>query len=325
MVWLERGNRRAGGVARRGLRGEGGASGSAIATVPISEEEHRVYYLGYSNSVLWPVFHNRLDLAQFEAGFYHTYVDVNRRFAEKLRALLEPDDVIWVHDYHLIPLAQELRKLGVTAPIGFFLHIPAPPSQTFLAIPEHLDLARALSAYDLIGVQTQADVANLIGFLEDSVAGRILQDGRINVFERRLAIASFPVGIDLPDFEGGIPTRPVAQAPAEAKRIIGIDRLDYTKGLPQKFRAYERFLEKYDTYRKKVVLSQIAPPTREDVEAYTDIRRDTGAPLGLHQWPFRRARLGAHSLHSPHDGAQAASVTSTGPPRSVWLRRFVTA
>jgi trehalose 6-phosphate synthase len=222
--------------------------------------------------VLWPVFHNRLDIAQFEAGHYKTYVDVNRRFAQQLHAMLEPDDTIWVHDYHLIPLALELRKLGVTSPIGFFLHIPSPPSQTFLAIPEYRQLARALSAYDLIGVQTQADVANMISFFEDAVAGRILQDGRINVFERRLAIASFPVGINLPDFQGAVPTKEFAQGPSAAKRIIGIDRLDYTKGLPQKFRAYERFLEKYDSYRGKVVLSQIAPPTREDVEAYSDIR-----------------------------------------------------
>lgn len=247
-------------------------SSSAIATSPISEEEHRAYYLGYSNSVLWPVFHNRLDLAQFEAGYFRIYSDVNARFARQLHALLEPTDTIWIHDYHLIPLAAELRKLGVTAPIGFFLHIPAPPAQTFMAIPEYRALARALSAYDLIGVQTQADVANLISFFEDAVAGRILQDGRISVFDRRLAITSFPVGINLPDFQGAMPAQSLAQATPEAKRIIGIDRLDYTKGLPQKFRAYERFLEKYESYRGKVVLSQIAPPTREDVEAYSEIR-----------------------------------------------------
>jgi trehalose 6-phosphate synthase len=250
-----------------------GASGSATATVPISEAEHRDYYLGYSNSVLWPVFHNRLDLAEFESGYYPSYRDVNARFARQLHALLEPDDVIWVHDYHLIPLAEELRKLGVTAPIGFFLHIPAPPPQTFLAIPEYVELARALSAYDLIGVQTQADVANLISFFEDAVGGRILPDSRINVLERRLAIASFPVGINLPDFHSSVPVPMLAQSAPAAMRIIGIDRLDYTKGLPQKFRAYERFLEKYKAYRGQVVLSQIAPPTREDVEAYSDIRR----------------------------------------------------
>lgn len=249
-----------------------GRTGSAIATVPITAQEHRDYYLGYSNSVLWPVFHNRLDLAQFDAGYYRSYVEVNRRFAQHLFSLLEPGDTVWIHDYHLIPLAAELRKLGVTSPIGLFLHIPTPPSQTFLAIPEHIELARALSAYDLIGVQTQADVANLIAFFEDSVHGRILQDARIRVLDRLLAIASFPVGINVPDFQGGQEIH--AGEADNAKRIIGIDRLDYTKGLPQKFRAYERFLEKYETYRRQVVLSQIAPPTREDVEAYSEIRHE---------------------------------------------------
>lgn len=246
---------------------------SALATMAISEPEHRDYYLGYSNSVLWPVFHNRLDLAQFEAGFHESYSAVNRRFARALHQMLEPDDVIWVHDYHLIPLGEELRRLGVTSPMGFFLHIPAPPPQTFLAIPEYLHLARALSAYDLVGVQTQADVANLIAFFEDAVAGRILQDGRINVLERRLAITSFPVGINVQEFQSSTPAPMLDPAAPAAMRIIGIDRLDYTKGLPQKFHAYERFLEKYEAYRGRVVLSQIAPPTREDVSAYSDIRR----------------------------------------------------
>lgn len=147
------------------LRTAKSAGRSAIATLPLTAAEHRDYYLGYSNSVLWPVFHNRLDLAQFDAGFYARYIGVNERFARALRPLIQPDDIIWIHDYHLIPLAAELRRAGVDNPIGFYLHIPVPPSQTFLAIPEYRELARALTAYDLIGLQTQADVANLIQFL----------------------------------------------------------------------------------------------------------------------------------------------------------------
>lgn len=257
------------------------AGGSALATLPLTAEEHRDYYLGYSNSVLWPVFHNRLDLARFEAGYYARYRGVNQRFARALAPLLHPDDIVWVHDYHLIPLGAELRRAGIENPIGFYLHIPVPPSQTFLAIPEYHDLARALSAYDLIGVQTQADVANLIKFFEDSVSGRILQDGRVAAFDHRLTIARFPVGIDVDDFAGGAtPARALVQAFGGAVRIIGVDRLDYSKGLPQKLRAFGRFLEKYPEYRRKVVLTQIAPPTRESVEAYTDIRQTLEALSG---------------------------------------------
>ena len=203
------------------LRTAKSAGRSAIATLPLTAAEHRDYYLGYSNSVLWPVFHNRLDLAQFDAGFYARYIGVNDRFARALRPLIQPDDIIWIHDYHLIPLAAELRRAGVDNPIGFYLHIPVPPSQTFLAIPEYRELARALTAYDLIGLQTQADVANLIQFLEDSVSGRILQDGRVSAFDHRLSIKRFPVGIDADVFAGGAPEEKLVQATEGADRIIG--------------------------------------------------------------------------------------------------------
>src|SRR5262249_42471424 len=158
-------------------------------------------------------------------------------------------------------------------PIGFFLHIPFPPWQTCMAIPEHRQLAQALSAYDLIGVQTRADVANMIDYFSNGVLGRIVPDGRIRLFERLVAVASFPVGIDIADFaNGGEPIG--ATQRGNGTRIVGVDRLDYTKGLPQKFRAFGRFLEKYPQYRNQVVLTQIAPPTRESVEAYSDIRHE---------------------------------------------------
>lgn len=245
-----------------------------IATVALSEVDHAGYYLGYANSVLWPVFHNRLDLAQVEAGFYETYVDVNSRLAALLAPLLEPDDILWVHDYHLIPFAAELRALGVENAIGFYLHIPFPPWQTFMAIPEHQDLARDLAAYDLIGLQTKADVANLIDYMSNGAYGRIVPDGRIRVFDRLVSIASFPVGIDVSDFTGAKKeqSKLVQASGASVSRIIGVDRLDYTKGLPQKFKAFGRFLEKYPQYQRQVVLTQIAPPTRDSVEAYSDIR-----------------------------------------------------
>ena len=263
-----------------GIKVARSSGGSALATLALTSDEHRDYYLGYSNSVLWPVFHNRLDLARFDAGFYPRYMGVNERFARALSTLIQPDDIVWIHDYHLIPLGALLRRAGVANPIGFYLHIPVPPSQTFLAIPEHRALARALTAYDLVGLQTQADVANLIQFLEDSVSGRILQDGRIAAFDHRLAIESFPVGIDAASFARASPQRSSVQSVDDAQRIIGVDRLDYSKGLPQKFQAFCRFLEKYPKYRRNVVLTQIAPPTRESVEAYTDIRKQLEALSG---------------------------------------------
>lgn len=248
-------------------------SDSLLATTSLTTQEHKNYYLGFANSVLWPTFHNRLDLARFSQSFHPGYGAVNRRFSRLLARMLEPDDIIWVHDYHLIPMAQELRAIGVTSPIGFFLHIPAPPPQTFIAIPEHQTISRNLSAYDLIGVQTHSDAANLLGIFQHTARGDIISNAKIRAFDRLISVSSFPVGIDVNTFSGGSKDTKLAQSPSEAKRIIGIDRLDYTKGLPQKFLAFEQFLASHECYRGKVVLTQIAPPTREDVEAYSEIRR----------------------------------------------------
>ena len=245
-----------------------------IATASLSDIDYAGYYLGYANSVLWPVFHNRLDLAQFEAGFFERFVDVNRRLAGLLQPMLGPNDVIWVHDYHLIPFAAELRARGVANPIGFFLHIPFPPWQTFMAVPEHKELARALAAYDLIGLQTKADVANLLNYMANGLHGRIVPDGRVRVFERLVSIASFPVGIDLTDFAKAKRATVLVQSRSSVSRVVGVDRLDYTKGLPQKFKAFGRVLDKYPHYQRQVVLTQIAPPTRESVEGYSDIRHE---------------------------------------------------
>jgi trehalose 6-phosphate synthase len=253
--------------------------GHTTVTMPLNPTDYNDYYLGYSNSVLWPVFHNRLDLAQFEAGYYARYVAVNKKFAAHLAPLIEPGDVIWIHDYHLLPMALELRRCGIENPIGFFLHIPVGPAQALLAIPEYRELARALSAYDLVGLQTHTDVRNLIDFLQQSVFGRLLPSGRIRVLDAELDIGCFPVGINSEDFsdseQGFSNSEGVPQGEnAEASRIIGIDRLDYTKGLPQKFRAFGKFLEEFPEYRRRIGLSQFAPPTRESVEAYADIRAE---------------------------------------------------
>jgi trehalose 6-phosphate synthase len=247
------------------------AQAGRVLTVPLSPEEHAGYYLGYANSVLWPVFHNRLDIAQFEAGHFERYIGVNRRLAAQLKPFVRPDDMIWVHDYHLIPLAVELRRLGVLNRIGFYLHIPFPPWQTFVAIPEHAHLARCLAAYDLVGLQTKADVSNLIDYLVNGVLGNVTPDGRIRLFDRLLTVASFPIGIDLADFSRAARDVGLVQGRGMS-RIIGVDRLDYTKGLPQKFKAFGQFLETNPQYRREVVLTQIAPPTRENVGAYADIR-----------------------------------------------------
>jgi trehalose 6-phosphate synthase len=248
-------------------------SGYSRLALGLSASEHHKFYLGYSNSVLWPVFHNRLDLARFEAGYFETYVSVNKRFASALRDHLRSDDVIWVHDFHFLMLASELRKRGICNRIGLFVHIPFPPAHVFSAIPEHRSIARALGEFDLIGLQSPSDVSHAISSLQHSGGARLLVSGDMRTINRSVRISSFPIGIDVECFgqKRAAENKPESRG---RRRIIGIDRLDYTKGLPQKFRGFAQFLEQYPAHHKKVVLTQIAAPSRESVEAYADIRKE---------------------------------------------------
>lgn len=251
------------------------------ATLPMTQKDYDEYYAGFSNRVLWPVFHYRLDLADFETAFLNGYKRVNSKFADALAPLLRPDDTIWIHDYHLIPLASELRKRGHKQKIGFFLHIPFPPSEVLAATPEHEWLVSALYSYDLVGFQSQTDLTNFDRYVLEQEHGEILTGGAILAQGRRIHAGSFPIGIDVASFRDMAYSDEADQQVSFLQRrttarmhIIGVDRLDYSKGLPDRMRAFRRLLQLYPENHKAVTFMQIAPPTREDVEAYADIRQE---------------------------------------------------
>lgn len=264
-----------------------GAANVTIATFPLSARDYETYYLGYANQVLWPVLHYRLDLSKFDNDFIEGYRRVNRRFANLLAPLLRPGDRIWIHDYHLIPLAAELRARGCAHPIGFFLHIPFPPRDILVATPQHEWLVRSLFACDLVGFQTRSDLENFQHYVEHEAGGEVLSKGRVKAFGRTIVAGAFPISIDVEGF-AKMACTVEAQRRIELLRrhglgcahVIGVDRLDYTKGLPERFRAFSRFLECYPASRKQVTLMQIAPPTREEVEAYAEIRHELEALSG---------------------------------------------
>ena len=253
----------------------------ATAKIPLSKRDYEEFYLGFSNSVLWPILHYRLDLAEFEGAYLDGYRRVNATFARALMPLLEPGDIIWVQDYHLFPLAAELRAAGAKQRMGFFLHIPFPPPDILIAMPEHEWIVRSLFAYDVVGFQTQADVTNLRRYVLSESGGTIGDDMRLEAYGARIQAAAFPIGIDV-DSIVRMATTDYAQAQIDnlqrrataRSHIIGVDRLDYSKGLPERFRAFRRLLELYPENQKRATLMQIAAPTREDVEAYGDIRRE---------------------------------------------------
>jgi len=258
-----------------------------LATIDFSSEDYRDFYAGYTNRSLWPIFHNRLDLADFNNRYERSYWRVNERVAARLAPLLKPDDVIWVHDYHYIPLGAELRKLGVENPIGYFLHIPFPPLEILTALPCAQELTRSLFAYDLIGFQTDSDRRRFIHFAREELGAEKRGDGRIALDGKMPFVGAFPIGIDAETFSGFANSEEARRHIQRMKRIligrlqiVGVDRLDYSKGLPQRFHAYERLLEDYPENRGRVSFVQIAPPSRSDVDAYVDIRHELEALAG---------------------------------------------
>lgn len=246
---------------------------------PLSPEDWADFYLGYSNSVLWPLFHYRLDLVDYKPAYFEAYQRVNDSFARQLRPFLRADDTIWVHDYHLIPLARALRRLGVRQKIGFFLHIPFPPPDMLAASPNHAELVEALLEYDLLGFQTHTDANNLRRYLTDHTGAMDDGAGHFTIEGRRVQIARFPIGIDADGFaalsrraDDDVAFDVMRRNLLGRKQIIGVDRLDYSKGLPERLKAYGQLLEDHPELDKAVTFLQIAPPTREEVDAYGDIR-----------------------------------------------------
>ncbi|WP_213953012.1 MULTISPECIES: alpha,alpha-trehalose-phosphate synthase (UDP-forming) [unclassified Variovorax] len=281
-----------GTVVEGGPSGEGDlhrqqAGKVTLATIDLSREDHDSYYLGYSNDVLWPVFHNRLDLAHFDAGFIGGYRRVNQLFARKLMPLLKPDDILWIHDYHLIPLAAELRAMGCRQRIGFFLHIPLPPQIIMAAIPQHEWLMRSLFAYDLIGLQSHQDQEHFERYVLNEAHGAALPGDVYQGYGQSVRCSAFPIGIDVDEFMELTHARDAQEMCQTMRReysqrrlMIGIDRLDYSKGIPHRVRAFRELLAHYPENRRSATLIQIASPTRENVDAYGDIRRELESLCG---------------------------------------------
>ena len=264
------------------------AGNVTLATIDLCREDHDSYYLGYSNAVLWPVFHYRLDLADFDAGFIAGYRRVNQLFARKLMPLLKPDDILWIHDYHLIPLAAELRAMGCTNRIGFFLHIPLPPPLILAAIPQHEWLIRSLFSYDLVGFQSEADVAHFARYVGEEAGAEALDPHHFRAFHRTVRAQAFPIGIDVDEFAALTHASDAMdmyhRIREEYKRrrlLLGIDRLDYSKGLPQRMRAFRELLAHYPENHRSATLIQIASPSRESVDAYADIRQELESLSGV--------------------------------------------
>lgn len=245
----------------------------------ITKAQYESFYLGYSNSVLWPLLHNRLDLAVLDNNHFKTYVEINQKFAGIIAPKTTQDDFIWVHDYHFFMLAQELRAAQITSKIGFFLHIPFPAPEIFRALPEHDIIGRALCDYDVIGLQTENDVRNFKRFLSEDFGGESVNGSQVKVEGRIITIRHCPIGMNAPEF-AQIAKSDVAKEAAfklnrflgQRQLIIGVDRMDYSKGLPQRFEAVGRLFDSFPETHGAVSFTQIAPPSRAIVDEYAQLR-----------------------------------------------------
>lgn len=254
--------------------------GITYATFDLNQAYYDRFYKGFSNTTLWPLFHYLTDKFRYDHEWHETYLAVNRVIASKLAPMVEPTDVIWVHDYHLIPLARLLRDMGVANRIGFFLHIPFPHIEVLRLLPTYAEVIRDLCNFDVVGFQTEGDVRSFHSGVAHVFADQArIEPHRVRIGERIIETDAFPIGVDV----DGIAREAEASQTTDAVRrmiagligrklMIGVDRLDYSKGLVERFTAYQKFLELHSHQRGKLTYLQIAPLSRADVLAYAEIR-----------------------------------------------------
>lgn len=280
-----------GAETSRTLAGVSKKAGYSLKAVTLSDEEIRRYYMGLSNEVIWPLFHDLQSYCNFDPTYWETYKATNRKFAEAVSKSTGPEDFIWVHDYHLMNVAKTLRSMNIRAKIGFFLHIPFPPLDVFVKLPWRSEILRALMEYDLIGFQTLRDRRNFMQcartFTKDlSVKGKG-QVYSVMMGKKEVRVGSFPISIDFNEFAKLAESKEVADQAwyihediPHRQIILGVDRLDYTKGITYRFKAFKNALERYPELRRKVTLVQVVVPSRRQIPVYRDLKVEIERMVG---------------------------------------------
>jgi trehalose 6-phosphate synthase len=267
-------------AAASGALHEHSDGATRFLTMDLSKADLDSYYNGFSNRTLWPLLHFRLDLVDYDRSKRAGYWRVNRLFADTLAPLLREDDTVWIHDYHLIPLAALLRERGIGCRIGFFLHVPVPSADLMQALPDHRPLFSALYAYDLLGFQTRRDVDRFQSYVRLFGGGSLIDSEWIQAPDgRRVRTSTFPIGIDTEHIArqarsaaSNVAVRSLRRSLQHRKLAIGVDRLDYSKGLPERFHGFERYLTRHPHDKGTMTFLQIAPVSRGSVNEYRKLR-----------------------------------------------------
>ncbi len=254
-----------------------------VFPVFLSAEERAKFYSGFSNEVVWPLFHDLQSRCNFDPDYWDSYVAINDRFGDRIASVAHDDDFIWVHDYHLTRVAASLRRLGLRCRLAYFQHIPFPSPDIFEKLPWRTQLLDSMLDFGLVGVQTSRDRHNFAvcvrRFVPDATVINLGKQLIIERNGRKTLVGDFPISIDFDEFADQAAT-PEITALAEQVRddmrgrslVIGVDRLDYTKGLPEKLKAFSQMLSQYPELRRKVNLVQVVVPSREDIPKYHDLK-----------------------------------------------------
>lgn len=254
--------------------------------VHLTGSEVRGFYQGFSNSVIWPLFHYQIQRLPLHPREWSTYDNVNRRFAERIAECWSPGDEVWIHDYHLFRVPLHLRELCPAAPIGLFLHIPFPAFEIFRTLPARRLVLEGMLGADLIGFHTESYADHFTNSVQRLLELPLLDQQYFDCSGRRAAVGVFPMGVEVTRFEaaagGGMfgPLHPAASSVTPVKLLVGIDRLDYTKGIPRRLRAFQQLLQQHPELHEKVSLLQVAVPSRTGVRAYDRFRKQVDALVG---------------------------------------------
>lgn len=309
---------------------DGVAVGYGIEPVSLSQEEVHGYYRGFANEVIWPLFHDMQTRCNFDPAYWEAYQRVNRRFAEVVAKHAAAGDYIWVHDYHLMLVATSLRDLGVEQTLGFFLHTPFPAVDIFIKLPWWHRILQGLMAYDLLGFQTLQDRNNFLSCTETllkihhvGIQGAV---ATLATASRQLRVGSFGISIDFDEFdrqarEPGVVerVRELRQKMPDRKMILGVDRLDYSKGIPERLQAFQRTLERFQDLHGRVTLVQVVVPSRMGIPAYQQLRVEIEALVSRINGTFTKPgwvpihylfqSLSRHELVALYRAADMALVT----------------
>ncbi len=278
-------------VVQKLLRTETKNFGYALKPVNLTTEEKEKYYEGFANEVLWPLFHDLPAHCNFDPEYWRFYQNVNRKFANVIKQSARDSDFVWVHDYHLMVVAKELRAIDVKSALAYYLHIPFPPLDIFLRLPWRFQILHALLEYDVIGFQTLRDRRNFIQCARTLIKG-IRVSGRGQVVsmkygDRYLRIGAFPISIDYRDFAKLAGSKEVSERAwyihedfPEQQIILGIDRLDYTKGILDKLKGYRNALRRYPELQENTTLVQFVVPSRRSIPKYASLKTEIERLVG---------------------------------------------